>query len=181
MQIANNTVVSINYTLKNAQGTVIDQSPEGQPLIYLHGHKNIIPGLEAALIDKSVGDSVETSIAPEEAYGTVNPALIQEVPREQFQGIATLEVGMQFQASTEQGPIPVVITKVEDDLITIDGNHPLAGESLYFSVQIEDIREATEEEIAQGHLQPAGGGCCGGGGGGGEDGSDSGSGGCGCS
>ena len=177
MQVANNTVVSIYYTLTNSEGKILDQAPEGNPLVYLHGHQNIIPGLEAALLGKSVGDSVDASIEPEQAYGTINPALIQEVPREQFQGIASLEVGMQFQASTEQGPVPVVITKVDDDLITVDGNHPLAGQSLNFSVQIDDIREATEEELAQGHLQSAGGGCCGGGGG--EDGSESG--GCGCS
>ena len=173
MQIANNTVVSIYYTLKDPEGKILDQAPEGHPLVYLHGHQNIIPGLEAALVNKSVGDSVEASIEPEQAYGTVNPALIQEVPREQFQGIATLEVGMQFQASTESGPVPVVITKVGEDLITVDGNHPLAGKSLNFSVKIDDIREATAEELAQGHLQPASGGCCGGGG-------DSDEGGCGC-
>ena len=173
MQIANNTVVSIYYTLKDSEGKILDQAPEGHPLVYLHGHQNIIPGLEAALVNKSVGDSVEASIEPEQAYGTVNPALIQEVPREQFQGIATLEVGMQFQASTESGPVPVVITKVGEDLITVDGNHPLAGKSLNFSVKIDDIRDATAEELAQGHLQPASGGCCGGGG-------DSDEAGCGC-
>ena len=181
MQIANNTVVSIYYTLKDSEGKILDQAPEGHPLVYLHGHQNIIPGLEAALVDKSVGDSVEASIEPEQAYGTVNPALIQEVPREQFQGIATLEVGMQFQASTESAPVPVVITKVGEDLITVDGNHPLAGKSLNFSVKIDDIREASAEELAQGHIKAsgAGGGCCGGGGDSDGDGDGDG-GGCGC-
>lgn len=175
MQIANNTVVSIYYTLKNTSGEILDQAPEGHPLVYLHGHKNIIPGLELALIDKSVGDTVEANIEPEQAYGTINPALIQEVPRAQFQGIETLEVGMQFQASTEQGPVPVVITKVDADIITVDGNHPLAGQTLHFSVQIDDVRDATEEELAQGHIQ-ASGGCCGGG-----DNSEGEGGSCGCS
>lgn len=175
MQIANNTVVSIYYTLKNTSGEILDQAPEGRPLVYLHGHKNIIPGLESALIDKSVGDTVEANIEPEQAYGTINPALIQEVPRAQFQGIETLEVGMQFQASTEQGPVPVVITKVDADIITVDGNHPLAGQTLHFSVQIDDVRDATEEELAQGHIQ-ASGGCCGG-----SDDSEGEGGSCGCS
>lgn len=174
MQIANNSVVSIQYTLKNSDGQIIDQSAEGQPLTYLHGHRNIIPGLESALVEKSVGDALDVSVDPENAYGTVNPALIQEVPKEHFQGVETLEVGMRFQASTEQGPVPVVVTKVAEDLVTVDGNHPLAGQTLNFSVKVEAIREATEEEIAHGSIHQSG-GCCGGGG----DSSESGS--CGCS
>lgn len=83
MQIANNSVVSIQYTLKNSEGTIIDQSSEGNPLTYLHGHRNIIPGLENALLDKSIGDALDVSVEPEQAYGTVNPALIQEVPDHQ--------------------------------------------------------------------------------------------------
>lgn len=175
MQIANNSVVSIQYTLKNSEGTIIDQSAEGSPLTYLHGHRNIIPGLENALLDKSIGDALDVSIEPEQAYGTVNPALIQEVPKEHFQGVDALEVGMRFQASTEQGPVPVVVTQVADDVVTVDGNHPLAGQTLNFSVTVEAIREASEEEIAQGQIQQSG-GCCGGGGG---DASEGGS--CGCS
>ena len=162
MQIANNTVVSIHYTLKNSDGKIIDQSIEGQPLTYLHGHRNIIPGLESALVEKSVGDALDVSVEPENAYGTVNPALIQEVPKEHFQGVETLEVGMRFQASTEEGPVPVVVTKVAEDLVTVDGNHPLAGQTLNFSVKVVEIRKATKEEIADGHIQQSG-GCCGGG------------------
>jgi len=177
MQIANNSVVSIQYTLKNSEGTIIDQSAEGSPLTYLHGHKNIIPGLENALLEKTIGDALDVSIEPEQAYGTVNPALIQEVPKEHFQGVEALEVGMRFQASTEQGPVPVVVTNVADDVITVDGNHPLAGQTLNFSVKVEAIREGSEEEIAQGHIQQSG-GCCGGGSGEGEN-SEGGS--CGCS
>jgi FKBP-type peptidyl-prolyl cis-trans isomerase SlyD len=179
MQIANNSVVSIQYTLKNSEGTIIDQSSEDHPLTYLQGHKNIIPGLENALLEKTVGDTLDVSIEPEQAYGTVNPALIQEVPKEHFQGVEALEVGMRFQASTEQGPVPVVVTNVAEDVITVDGNHPLAGQTLNFSVKVEDIREASEEELAQGHLQvEQSGGCCGGGSGEGEN-AEGGS--CGCS
>ena len=177
MQIANNSVVSIQYTLKNTEGTIIDQSSEGQPLNYLHGHRNIIPGLESALSDKSVGDALDVSVDPENAYGTVNPALIQEVPKEHFQGVETLEVGMRFQASTEQGPVPVVVTKVTDDIVTVDGNHPLAGQTLNFSVKVEEVREATAEELEHGQIHPEqAGGCCGGG-----DAKNSEGGSCGCS
>jgi FKBP-type peptidyl-prolyl cis-trans isomerase SlyD len=167
MQIAEGTVVSMDYALRDDEGTLIDQSQPGQPLSYLHGHRNIIPGLEAALAGKSTGDTVEARIEPSEGYGEFNPGLEQVVPKEQFQGIDTVEVGMQFQASTEQGPVSVRVTKVEDDGVTVDGNHPLAGKHLNFDITIQEVRPGTEEEIAHGHVHGAG-GCCGGGGGGGE-------------
>lgn len=162
MQIAADSVVSIDYTLKNDAGEVIDQSQPGQPMSYLHGHNNIIPGLESALLGKATGDSVEVRVEPSQGYGDVNPSLEQVVPRERFQGVDNLEVGMQFQASTEQGPVSVRVTKVEGDDVTVDGNHPLAGQHLNFSVTIQEIRESSEEERVHGHIHQ-GGGCCGGG------------------
>lgn len=153
----------MDYALKDDEGTLIDQSQPGNPLTYLHGHKNIIPGLEAALEGKAVGEIVEVRVDPENGYGEPNPALEQVVPRDRFQGIEALEVGMQFQANTEQGPISVRVVKIEDDDVTVDGNHPLAGKHLNFNVTIQDIREATEEEISHGHIHQSG-GCCGGGG-----------------
>ncbi|MBT65336.1 MAG: peptidylprolyl isomerase [Puniceicoccaceae bacterium] len=167
MQIAEGTVVAMDYALKDDEGTLLDQSQPGQPLTYLHGHKNIIPGLEAALVGKAAGDTVEVRVAPEDGYGAPNPALEQVVPRDRFQGVETLEVGMQFQASTDQGPVSVRVVKVEEDNVTVDGNHPLAGKHLNFNVTVQDVREATEEELAHGHIHQ-GGGCCGGGGGEGE-------------
>ena len=161
MQIAEGTVVAMDYALKDDEGTVIDQSQPEQPLTYLHGHRNIIPGLEAALEGKAAGETVEVRVAPEDGYGEPNPALEQVVPRDRFQGIESLEVGMQFQASTEQGPISVRVVKVEDEDVTVDGNHPLAGKHLNFNVTVQEVRAATEEEIAHGHIHQ-GGGCCGG-------------------
>ncbi|MEM8868175.1 MAG: peptidylprolyl isomerase [Verrucomicrobiota bacterium] len=163
MQIADGTVVAMDYALKNDEGSLIDQSNPGSPLVYLHGHRNIIPGLEKALEGKTAGDSVEVRVAPEEGYGEFNPALEQVIPRERFQGVENLELGMQFQASTEQGPVSVSVTKIDDDDITVDGNHPLAGKHLNFAVTIQDVRTASEEELAHGHTHQAG-GCCGGGG-----------------
>lgn len=163
MHIAEGTVVAMDYALKDDEGTVLDQSQPGQPLSYLHGHKNIIPGLENALEGKAAGDSVEVRVAPEDGYGEPNPALEQVVPRDRFQGVESLEVGMQFQASTEQGPVSVRVVKVEDEDVTVDGNHPLAGKHLNFNVTVQDVRAATEEEIAHGHIHQEG-GCCGGGG-----------------
>lgn len=167
MEITDGTVVAMDYALKDDEGTLLDQSQPGQPLTYLHGHKNIIPGLESALVGKTVGETVEVRVAPEDGYGEPNPALEQVVPRDRFQGIESLEVGMQFQASTEQGPVSVRVVKVEDDDVTVDGNHPLAGKHLNFNVTIQEVRAGTEEEIAHGHIHQ-GGGCCGGGGAGGE-------------
>ena len=174
MQIAADSVVSIDYTLKSDEGSIIDQSQPGQPMDYLHGHQNIIPGLENALLGKSVGESVDVRVEPAEGYGEFNPDLEQVVPRERFQGVENLEVGMQFQASTEQGPVSVRIKQVEGEDVTVDGNHPLAGQHLNFSVTIQAVREATEEEKTHGHIHASGaeGGCCGG--------SDEQSGGCGC-
>ncbi len=161
MQISEGSVVSIDYSLKDDEGVLIDQSQPGHPLVYLHGYQNIIPGLEAQLEGKSAGDTVEASVAPVDGYGEYNSALEQELPRDRFQGVEELSVGMQFQAGTEQGPVSVRITKVEGDLVTVDGNHPLAGKHLNFSVNIQEVRAGTEEEKAQGHVQS--GGCCGGG------------------
>lgn len=170
----------MEYALKDDEGTLIDQSQPGQPLAYLHGHKNIIPGLESALDGKEAGDQVEVRVAPENGYGEPNPALEQVVPRDRFQGVESLEVGMQFQASTDQGPISVRVVKVEDENVTVDGNHPLAGKHLNFAVTVQEVRAASEEEIAHGHVHQGGeeGGCCGGG----EEGEKGSKGGnCGCS
>ncbi len=161
MQITDDTVVAMDYALKDDEGTLIDQSQPGQPLVYLHGHRNIVPGLEAALEGKLAGETAEVRIDPADGYGEVNPALEQVVPKDHFQGIAELQVGMQFQANTDQGPISVRVVKVEDDDVTVDGNHPLAGKHLNFNVTIQEVRAATEDEIAHGHI-PQGGGCCGG-------------------
>jgi len=157
----------MDYALKDDEGTLLDQSQSGQPLVYLHGHRNIIPGLEAALVGKEAGDSVEVRIEPQDGYGLPNPALEQVVPRDRFQGVEDLQAGMQFQANTDQGPVSVRIVKIEGDDVTVDGNHPLAGKHLNFEVKVQEVRAGTEEEIAHGHIHQ-GGGCCGGGGEGGE-------------
>lgn len=157
MEIANNSVVSIDYELKNDSGEVLDASAEGTPLVYLHGHRNIIPGLEQALEGKTAGDSLDVRIAPGDAYGELNEALKQKVPKDRFQGVDNLEVGMQFQASTDRGPISVRIVAVEGDEVTVDGNHPLAGEHLNFNVTVREVRAADESEIAHGHVHGKGG------------------------
>lgn len=158
MQIAENTVVSIHYTLTNAAGETLDSSlPGGEPLLYLHGHGNIVPGLENALTGKAAGDKLDVAVQPDEGYGEHHPQLIQDVPREAFEGVETLEPGMQFQADTGAGPRLFTITKVDGDQVTVDGNHPLAGEVLNFAVEITAVRAATDEELEHGHVHGEGG------------------------
>lgn len=158
MTIKENSAVSFHYTLTDDDGQTLDSSAGKDPLAYLHGAGNIIPGLESALEGKAVGDSMVVAVTAAEGYGEVQQELIQEVPRDAFQGVDSIEVGMQFEAQTGQGgSVPVTVTAVTDEVVTVDGNHPLAGKNLNFDVSIEDVREATEEELEQGHVSGAGG------------------------
>ena len=157
MKVADNSVVVIDYTLTNNEGQVIDSSEGAGPLAYLHGAGNIIPGLEDALLGKEAGDEVKASIEPANAYGERHDALKQEVPAELFSGVEKVEVGMQFQSETDQGPVLVTVTEIGEQTITVDGNHPLAGVHLNFDVNIREVREATEEELEHGHVHGEGG------------------------
>ena len=150
-------MVNVHYTLKDDAGTVLDSSAGGEPLAYMHGNGNLIPGLEKALEGKRVGDKLNVAVAPEEGYGVRNEELVQNVPRSAFKGIPKLEVGMQFQADSNRGPRTVVVTAIEGDTITVDGNHPLADQTLNFEVEITDVRSATAEEISHGHVHGPGG------------------------
>lgn len=153
MKIKDNSVVTIDYTLTNDAGEVIDTSKGSEPLAYLHGAKNIIPGLESALSGKEAGDQLQVHLEPNEAYGEHHEEMIQTVDRSMFQGVDELAVGMEFHAQGDNGNMQVVrIVAIEGDKVTIDGNHPLAGVPLNFDVTVVDIREATEEEKAHGHV-----------------------------
>lgn len=152
MQIENQKVVILNYTLTNKEGSVIDESRDGT-FAYLHGANNIIPGLENALTGKSAGDSMNVSVDPEQGYGARDHSKTQQVSRDMFPEDADIEVGMQFHA---QGPggetLVVTVADIQDGTITVDGNHPLAGEQLNFDVEVIEVREASEEEISHGHV-----------------------------
>jgi FKBP-type peptidyl-prolyl cis-trans isomerase SlyD len=157
MQIAADKVVTIHYTLKNAEGQVLDSSEGGDPLAYIHGNGNIIPGLEEALEGKVAGDKLQVEVQPEKAYGVHDPELIQNVPKRAFQGVGQVQAGMRFTAQTEHGPRQVVVTRVVGDMVTVDGNHPLAGQTLNFAVEIAEVRDPTEEELSHGHVHGPGG------------------------
>ena len=158
MLITNQHVVAIDYTLSNDAGEVIDSSAGAEPLVYLHGAGNIIAGLEKALAGKAVGDELDVSIEPEDAYGEYSAELITNLGREMFEGVDQLEVGMQFHASAPDGGMQIVtIRDIDGDQVTIDGNHPLAGQQLNFKVKVVSVRAASEEELAHGHVHGEGG------------------------
>jgi FKBP-type peptidyl-prolyl cis-trans isomerase SlyD len=156
MTVENGKVVSFHYTLTNAQGDVLDQSQE-HPMPYLHGAGNIIPGLEKELAGKKVGDKLTVNVPAAEAYGEYHEQLVNDVPREAFQGVDQIEPGMQFQANTPEGVQVITVKAVNGETVTVDANHPLAGQDLNFDVEIVEVREATEEESAHGHVHGVGG------------------------
>lgn len=156
MQIADDKAVSLHYTLTNNGGEVIDSSDDGDALVYLHGQGNIIPGLENALTGKKVGDKFKVTIAPKDAYGEVMDDMVEIVSKDKFEGVDTLEVGMQFHADVSHGTGIVTIVAIEGDQVTLDGNHPLAGETLNFDIEILDIRDASPEELSHGHIHGEG-------------------------
>lgn len=158
MQIAAQKVVTIDYTLTDDQGNVIDSSKGGEPLAYIHGLGNIIPGLESALEGKQAGDAMNVSVDPAEGYGERDENLLQSVPRQMFETPEEIQVGMQFHTMTEDGNMMVVtVAEVTSETITVDANHPLAGQTLNFDVTIVGVRDATEEELEHGHVHGEGG------------------------
>jgi FKBP-type peptidyl-prolyl cis-trans isomerase SlyD len=157
MVVAADKVVLIHYTLKNDEGAVVDSSAGGEPLAYIHGHGNLIPGLERELEGKETGAKLSVKIAPADGYGERDAELVQRVPRRSFGG-AAVKPGMQFQAQTSTGEARIAtVTGVQGDMVMVDMNHPLAGENLNFEVEITEIREASEEELAHGHVHGPGG------------------------
>ncbi|MBS9404454.1 peptidylprolyl isomerase [Halomonas sp. TRM85114] len=156
MQIAQNSVVAFHYTLTNDAGEVLDSSEGREPLTYLHGAGNIVPGLEKELEGHKAGEKIQATVVPEEGYGEKQSQLVQEVPRDAFQGVESVEPGMQFQAQTQGGPLMVTVTQVEGDTVVVDGNHPLAGQTLNFDVEIAEVRAASEEEVEHGHVHGEG-------------------------
>ena len=152
MQIEKHAVVTLAYTLKDANDRIIDQSDDGS-FCYLHGASNIIPGLENALTGKAAGDELTVSVPPEEGYGVRDAGKTQAVPREMFPAEEEIVPGMQFHAQGPDGhQLVVTVVKVEDNHVTVDGNHPLAGVQLNFDVKVLEVREATGEEISHGHV-----------------------------
>ncbi len=150
MQISDNTVVSFDYTLKNDDGQILDSSQEREPLTFIHGTGSIIPGLEEALAGREEGESFSLSLKPDQAYGEYNENLIFDVPKTQFQDPSSIAVGTQVQAQMQDGSKQVLMIKeVGDDKVTLDANHPLAGENLHFDIEVKEVREASSDELVE--------------------------------
>ncbi|WP_448509089.1 FKBP-type peptidyl-prolyl cis-trans isomerase [Immundisolibacter sp.] len=158
MNIADDCVVTLAYTLRDDAGEVLDSATAGDPFAFVHGRHSVIPGLEKALTGRAAGDTLDLTIAPADAYGERSPARVQVVPRDRFPADIDIEPGMQFHASDEHGGrMAVRVTEVNEDGVVVDANHPLAGQTLHFAVQVLGVRAATAEELAHGHVHGAGG------------------------
>ena len=152
MEVAQDRVVTIAYTLKDDEGNVLDSSENHGDLAYIHGHQNIVEGLEDALEGKDVGDTVTTTVEPEKGYGDRHDQLMFTVPRSNMPD-GDLEVGMQFAAQDKEGNQQVVtLIDIGDEEVKLDANHPLAGQTLHFDVTVNDVREASDEEVEHGHV-----------------------------
>lgn len=158
MKIAPNKVATLHYTLKDDKGVLIESSAGSEPLAYIHGIGNLIPGLEEKLEGKQAGDKLSVVVPPEDAYGEHDKELIEEVERAEFDEGEALEVGKEFQYDDEDGNVfHVRIVKIEGDTVTVDGNHPLAGQTLAFDVEVISVRDASAEELEHGHVHGEGG------------------------
>jgi FKBP-type peptidyl-prolyl cis-trans isomerase SlyD len=153
MQIANDSAVLIHYKVSNSDGEVVDSSQGEEALAYIHGQGDIVPGLEQALLGKSAGDRVQVTVSAAEGYGEWEEDKVQTVPRAAFEEEGEIQAGMRFQAQAEDGDdIIVTVTRVTSEEVTVDANHPLAGQTLSFDVEVVSVRDATEEELAHGHI-----------------------------
>ncbi len=152
MKITKNKVVSMHYALSDSEGTLIDSSYDDKPMSIIQGTGYLIPGLDNALIDHQTGDRFEVDVPCDQAYGQRNENFVQTVPRELLAGVEDLALGSQLRATTDDGEQTVIVIDVQDDEITVDGNHPLSGLDLSFDVEIIEVREATAEELASGHV-----------------------------
>lgn len=157
MKIAQDSVVSFHYTLKDQDGDVIDKS-DGEPMAYLHGHGQIVAGLERELTGKAAGDKLQVQVSPADGYGEYNAALIQQVPRDAFRKISGLHVGMELHTQTRNGGhATVVVKEIGPKFVKVDGNHSLAGKTLFFDIEIAEVRSASEEELSHQHVHGPGG------------------------
>lgn len=159
MKVKNDLVVGIHFGVAEVDGNALDSTENGAPLEYIQGTQYLVPGLETELEGKEVGDKFDVTLQAEQAYGPFREELVQEVPRSLFEGVDEIEVGMSFQADTDQGPRTVEVTAVNAENVSIDANHPLAGMALQFVGEVVSVREATAEELAHGHIHQAGSSC----------------------
>jgi FKBP-type peptidyl-prolyl cis-trans isomerase SlyD len=157
MKIAQDAVVSFHYTLTDEDGQQVESSVGREPLAILYGHGNVIPGVEAALRDQEIGAKLSVNVPPEQGYGARRPDWTQRVPKKYFRDSAKLKPGMQTMLQTQDGPRVVTVAKIGETVVDVDLNHPMAGRTLKFDIEVVDVRAAAPEELAHGHVHGAGG------------------------
>ncbi len=158
MQIVKDTVVTLDFTLKDDSGSILDTTEGDQPLVYIHGSNNLIPGLERELEGKSSGDSFEITIPPTEGYGERDEKKVISVSKDMFPSDQPVSAGTSYESEDNEGnPITIKVVEVNDKEVKVDANHPLAGVNLHFAVAVKDIRDATSDELAHGHVHGPGG------------------------
>ncbi|TLU61622.1 peptidylprolyl isomerase [Thalassotalea litorea] len=157
MKVAKDTVVQFHYLLKNSDGTTLEDSSGGDPMALLVGHNSMIKGVEDALVDKQQGDKFSVTVTPENGYGEYLEEAIQRIPAKHLQGASSWKPGMVGVVNTEQGQRQVTVMKVGKFMVTVDTNHPLAGQTLEFDIEIVSVREAQAEEVSHGHAHGVGG------------------------
>ena len=157
MKIAQHNVVVMHYAVSDSEGNLIDSSYDDKPMAIIQGTSYLIPGLDEALLDHQAGDKFEVDVPCEKAYGERNENFVQTVPKELLAGVEDLALGTQLRATTDDGEQTVIVIDVQDEEITVDGNHPLSGLDLSFDVEIIEVREATEDELKHGHVHTEGG------------------------
>jgi len=156
--IAKDMVVSFHYTLKDSEGDILDSSSGGEPLLYLHGYSQIVPGLEAAMVGKTLGAKFQVVVQPAEGYGERTEDMVLSVPKSQWDLPAEVGAGEIVELSSPEGDvIPAIILEIKDDVVVLDANHPLAGKALHFDIEVTSVRVATKEELAHGHAHGEGG------------------------
>ena len=156
MKISKNSIVSIQYTLTDDKNEILDRSTAQDPLVYLHGTGSLIPGLEQALEGRLAGDKLKVTVQPEEGYGVRSDKMLQNVPRSEFPSDEKIEIGMSFEVDSDEGPTVLTIVEIKDDEVVVDANHPLAGVTLHFDVEVASVRAATENELSHGHAHGPG-------------------------
>lgn len=157
MQVEQNTVVTFHYTIKDEAHTLLETSDDNEPITYLHGSEGVLPALQEAMLGKTLNDQITVTLPPEKAYGEYNAELQTRISAKYLRHLKKFKAGDVVPVNTDQGQQWVTVLKKGLKTVDVDGNHPFAGKTLSFVITIEDVREASAEEIDHGHVHGPGG------------------------
>ncbi len=163
MKISENTTVEIDFSIKDPEGNIVESTAESGPAVYIHGKEMMLQAVEDALLGKEEGESISVSVTPENGFGERDDSLFREIPKSEFVDFGEIKIGDEFQSHDDEGNhVFVTVTEIGDETVTVDANHPFAGKTLVFSVDVRSVKETTDEDIEQLFGHNHGGGCCGG-------------------